>query len=74
MPRDNILKENLFIIISSLEITELDRLCAIIHITICMTTCWLAGNCHILSDYNWYVCFMGGIFDELDTALGDIEE
>ena len=44
---------------------ELARLCAIIHITICMLTRWLVGNCHILSDYNLSVRYMGRMIEEL---------
>ena len=49
-PGDNILQENIFIILSYLEITALARLCAIIHFTIYLTTRWLVVNYHIL-DY-----------------------
>ena len=51
-PGDNILQENIFIIISALEMTMLARFCAIIHITICLLTFWLAVNRHIISGYN----------------------
>ena len=37
-PRDNLLQENLFIILSSSEISALAHLCAIIKITICLST------------------------------------
>ena len=50
-PGDNIQQENIFIILSSLEMTALAHLCAIIHITICLSTFWLKGNYHILADY-----------------------
>ena len=54
--------------------TALSRLCDIIHITICLTTRWLAGNFHIIADYDWSVPSMGIMVDELDMALEDIEE
>ena len=62
-PRDKILQENIFIILSSLEMTELARFCAIIHVTICMLTRWLVGNCHIIDDYNWSMRSMGRMFN-----------
>ena len=52
----------------------LARLCAIVNITIYLPTLWLAGNCHIISDYNWYLRFMRRMVDALETALETIEE
>ena len=72
MIEDNILQDNTFIILSSLEMKVLMRFCAIIHTPICLPTLWLAGNCHILDDYNWSVLSMGRIVDELETAIEDI--
>ena len=74
MPGYNMLKDNIFIILSLLKITVLARLYDIIHITICLKTCWYAGNCHILSDYNWYVRSMEKMVDELETTIEAIEE
>ena len=73
MPGDKITQENIFIILLSLEMTALARLCAIIHITICLPTCWLAGNFHIISDYNWSVHSMWRTVDELETAMEYME-
>ena len=50
-----------------MEMTMLERFCDIIHIIICLLTRWLAGNCHILADFNWYVLPMGIMVDYLDT-------
>ena len=58
-PGDNIIQENIFIILSSLEMTVLARFCGIIYITICMLTRWLSGKYHILSYCNWSVRSMG---------------
>ena len=54
--------------------TALSRLCDIIHITICLTTRWLAGNFRILSNYNWSVRSIGIMVGELNTVLEDIEK
>ena len=73
-PGYNILQENILIILSSLEISALERLFYIIHITVCLSTDWLASNFHILYYYNFYVRSMGRMVGELETALEDIEE
>ena len=54
--------------------TELARFCAIIHITICLLTRWLAGNFHILDYYNWSVLSVGITVDGLETYFEDMEE
>ena len=54
--------------------TALARFCAIIHLKLCLTTRWLAGNCHILADYNWYVHSMRIMNEDLETAIEAIEE
>ena len=74
MPGNNILQDIICIILLSLEMTALKRLFVIIHITICLSTRWLAGKCHIFADYNWYVRSMEIMVDELETALEDIYE
>ena len=73
MPVDKMHKENIVIILSQLKMTVLVCLCAIIHITICLPTLWLAGDYHIIAVYRLYVRSMGILVDELDTALGAIE-
>ena len=54
--------------------TALARFCDIVHTIIYLLTCWLAGNCHIIADYNWSVRSIGRIVDELEMALEAIEE
>ena len=68
-PGDNILQENLFIILSSVEMTALARLCSIVHLSICLPLRWLAGNSHKLERYNWSVRSMGHAVDCLEDAL-----
>ena len=69
IPGDNILQENLFVVLSSSEMIALARVCAIIHLSICLPTRWLAGNSHKLAEYNWSVRSMGRIVDMLDISL-----
>ena len=68
-PGNNILQENILIILSSLEMTVLARLYAIIHITIFISTRWLAGNFIIIANYNFSVPSIGRMVDGLETAL-----
>ena len=56
------------------NMTSLKLLCAIMHITICLPTCCLSGNFHILADYNWYVRSMERIVNYLETAIEAIDE
>ena len=73
-PSDNILQENLFIILTCGEMIALARVCAIIHLSICIPTRWLPGNTHKLDKYDWSVRVMGKIVDILDVVLEEIEK
>ena len=48
---DNILQENLFIVLTSLEMVALCRVMAILHFKICMPLRWLAGNTHFVDPW-----------------------
>ena len=74
IPGENILQENFFIVISSCEILALARVCAIIHLSICMPTRWLAGNSHKLEKYDWSVRSMRKIVDILEESLEELKE
>ena len=52
----------------------LDRLCAIIPITIYLMTRWLEGNVQIIADYKWSEGSIGRTFDDSETALEAIEK
>ena len=69
----NILQENLFIILSSLDMVAQARICSIVHLSICLPMRWLAGNSHKLAEYDWSVRSMGRAADMLQTALEAIE-
>ena len=70
---DNILKEqNLFVVLSSLEIIALSHVCSIVHLAICLPIRWLASNSHLLAKYNWSIRSMGRVVDILESALGKI--
>ena len=69
IPGGNILQENLFVVLSSLEIVALSRVCSIVHLAICLPVRWLAANSHLLAKYNWSIKPMGSIVDILESAL-----
>ena len=56
---DTMCQEKLCITLSSCEMIALARVRAIIHLSICILTRWLAGNSHELGEYDWSVRSMG---------------
>jgi hypothetical protein len=68
----NILQENLFIILTSLDMIAQARLCSIVHLSICLPMRWLAGNSHLLAEYDWSERSMGRAADLLEKALESI--
>ena len=70
----HILQENMFVVLSSVEMIAYARVCAILHIAICLPTRWLAGNCHKLAAYGFSVRSMGNIVDELEKAMEEIQQ
>ena len=50
----------------------LARVCAIVYLSICIPTRWLAGNSQKLEKYNWSIQSMGKVVDILDIALDEI--
>ncbi len=71
---DNILQENLFIILSSVEMTALSRLFSILHFSINVPMRWLAGKTPTLAKYDWSMRKMSTAIDRLHDALVEIEE
>ena len=72
--KDNthILQQNLFIILSSLEMIAVSRLFSILHVSIVIPIRWLAGNTHKLAKHNWGARSIGRAVDSLHTACGQI--
>ena len=64
----NILQENLFIVLSSLEMIAVSRLFSILHVSIVIPFRWLAGNTHKLAKYGWGARSMGRAVDMLHTT------
>ena len=71
---DNILQENLFIVLSSMEMIAMTRVYAIFHLGISLPMRWLAGNTHRLQNSNWSIRSMGIAIDLLEEALISIAD
>ena len=73
---DSILQENLFKILTSLEMVALARTISIIHFKLAMPMRWLAGSTHHMYDsgYNWSAQLMGKVIDALHDGLVEIEK
>ena len=62
---ESLLLENLFIMLSSLDMIALTWTCAIVHFAFILPMRWLAGKTHELAKYNWLVASMGCVYDIL---------
>ena len=73
---DNILQENLFIVLTSVEMVTLCQTMAILHFKICMPLRWLAGNTHFIGQqgYDWSARSMGKAVDALYDAMNSIQQ
>ena len=71
---DSILQENLFIVLSSVELLASSRIFAIIHFAINVPMRWLAGNSKDLAAYDWSVVSMSRAIDCVYNALLVIKE
>jgi hypothetical protein len=73
--KDSILQENLFMVLTSMEMVSLSRLFSILHFTICMPMRFLAGQTHIIGSlgYDWSPKLMGKAIDAIEDAMMTIE-
>jgi hypothetical protein len=69
---ENILQQNLFIILSSLEMMAVSRFYSILHVSVVIPFRWLAGNTHKLKKHKWGPRSMGRAMDILHNALIEI--
>ena len=74
LPAGNILQENLFIVLTSVEMVALSRIYAIVHLSICLPIRWLAANSHTLAKYSWSIQSMGRVVDILEKSLEKISK
>ena len=68
----NTLQQNLFTILSSIEMIATSCLFAIIHVTICMQFRWLTGNTHKIDYQNWSARSILRAIDILHTAWNNL--
>ena len=71
---DNILQECLYISLTSVEMIASARVHAIIHLAIVVPHRWLAGNTHLLAEYDWSERSMGITADLLERAMSKVAE
>ena len=73
---DNILQENLFTILTSVEMVALARIMSIIHFKVAMPMRWLAGSTHHMyaAGYDWSARSMGKAIDALHNGMVEIEK
>ena len=69
---DNILQQNLFIILSSVEMISVSRFFSILHVSIYMPFRWLTGNTHKLVAHSWGARLMGRAVDIIHDACIDL--
>ena len=69
----SILQLNLFVALTSSEMIALVRLLSILHVSVCMPVCWLAGKTHELKEHNqWGPMSMGRVLDTLEASMIEI--
>ena len=52
---DHILWENLYIILTSMEMTAVFQVLAIFHLALVMPRCWLVSNIQNLTEEDWFL-------------------
>ena len=68
----NMLQQNLFTILTSIEMIATSRFFTILHVVICMPFLWRTGDTHKLAHRNWSARSMGRVIDILHTACNDL--
>ena len=68
----NILQENLFTVLSSVEMIASSRFFSILHLAICLPFRWLTGNTHKLAHHGWGARSMGRAVDLIHGACKEI--
>ena len=68
----NILQENLFVVLSSLEMIAVSRFFSILHVAVVIPIRWLSGSTHKLAHRKWGARSMGRAADILHTACGQL--
>ena len=68
----NVLLENLFIILSSLEMVACCRFFLILQLAIFLPFRWVTGKTHVLAHRNWGARSMGSAVEIIHSACKDI--
>ena len=68
----NVLQENLFTILSSLEMVACCRFFSIHQLANCLPLRWLTGKTHVLAHRNWGARSMGRAVEMIHSACKDI--
>jgi len=73
--KDSILQENLFMVLTSVEMVALSRLFSILHFSVCMPMRFLAGQTHNIGalGYDWSPLSMGKAIDAIENAMTKIQ-
>ena len=73
--KDSILQENLFMVLTSMDMVALSRLFSILHFTVCMPMRFLAGQTHSIGalGYDWSPLSMGKAIDAIENAMMEIQ-
>ena len=72
--KDNILEENLFVVLTSVEMVALSQVLAILNFKVCMSLRWLAGNTHNIGQqgYDWSTRSIGKAIDAMYDVMIEI--
>ena len=70
------MQENLFIVLTSMEMIDLCHAMSTLHFKVCILMRWVAGNMHHIGalGYDWLSRSMGKVIDALEGALIEIEK
>ena len=66
---DNILRQNLFILLRSVEVIALLRVLSILYYAICLPVRWLSGNTAMIGDEGFAALDMGKVLDLMEDAF-----
>ena len=66
LDKSNILRENVFITLSSLPIVTLFRVHSILHLSLVTPFRWLISKTHLLGEHNWSVKSMWRMLETIE--------
>ena len=69
---ENLLQRTFFMTLQSIEFISLLHVLSILHISVCLQSCWLSGNTEGLAKFDFGAMDMGSIIDLLEDAMEKI--